>query len=26
LHLDPEGSMAPGVRQMIGKLQKALHP
>jgi tetratricopeptide (TPR) repeat protein len=26
LRLDPNGSMAPGVRQMIEKLQKALHP
>jgi len=26
LRLDPDGSMAPGVRQMIEKLQKALHP
>jgi len=25
LRLDPDGSMAPGVRQMIEKLQKALH-
>jgi Flp pilus assembly protein TadD len=26
LRLDPNGSMAPGVHQMIEKLQKALHP
>jgi len=26
LRLDPNGSMAPGVRQMIEKIQKALHP
>jgi tetratricopeptide (TPR) repeat protein len=26
LRLDPDGSMASGVRQMIEKLQKALHP
>lgn len=26
LKLDPNGSMAPGVRQMIEKIQKALHP
>ena len=26
LRLDPSGSMAPGVRQMIEKLQKVLHP
>jgi TolA-binding protein len=26
LRLDPNGPMAPGVRQMIEKLQKALHP
>jgi predicted Zn-dependent protease len=26
LRLDPNGSMAPGVRQMIQKLQKVLHP
>jgi len=26
LRLDPDGSMAPGVRQMIEKLQKAVHP
>ena len=26
LRLDPDGPMAPGVRQMIEKLQKALHP
>jgi len=25
LRLDPDGSMAPGVRQMIEKLQKSLH-
>jgi len=25
LRLDPNGSMAPGVRQMIEKTQKALH-
>jgi tetratricopeptide (TPR) repeat protein len=25
LRLDPNGSMAPGVRQMIEKIQKALH-
>jgi Flp pilus assembly protein TadD len=26
LRLDPQGSMAPGVRQMIEKIQKSLHP
>jgi len=26
LRLDPNGSMAPGARQMIDKIQKALHP
>ncbi len=26
LRLDPNGSMAPGVRQMIEKIQKATHP
>ncbi len=26
LRLDPNGPMAPGVRQMIEKIQKALHP
>ena len=26
LRLDPDGPMAPGVRQMIEKIQKALHP
>ena len=26
LRLDPNGSMAPGVRQMIEKIQRALHP
>jgi Flp pilus assembly protein TadD len=26
LRLDPNGSMAPGVRQMIEKIQKAMHP
>jgi Flp pilus assembly protein TadD len=26
LRLDPNGSMAPGVRQVIEKIQKALHP
>ena len=26
LRLDPNGSMAPSVRQMIEKIQKALHP
>jgi hypothetical protein len=26
LRLDPNGAMAPGVRQMIEKIQKALHP
>jgi hypothetical protein len=26
LRLDPNGSMAPGVRRMIEKIQKGLHP